>query len=824
MKQKALLSSIRTLWLASMTVVAFASMPVVSLAQSPKNFVEETEHAVKHIQNDQDEPQGERVFAMPYLTNNTHYKVISDIYSNPLYNVSEGMFCLVDNGKLTVWTIDGEYLFGPEWETFGSYGNINMQFDNGALLAKSAKKNSVGKEYYSILYKNGTVRNLDPTWEPKSAFVDGLAAVTKVADGYRELGSFFINTNGEKMASPANLYFGYGDDITRPLRCGMRAFETKDHKWGFMNEKCQVVMQPQWDGVRDFSEDHAWTFKRNSNGNYTATLIDKSGKVIKSVPEFSAQEKLNKTHMIGDVCDGKYYVYADDSDTHTTYYNLKGNVLATTHGGTSFYYGHALVCGKYETWEHIFAVDDKFHVTDDYPTYESGGHDIYSDELWKSKPFEPFGLYTIHSGSVVIDSRRHMVLKEMSETWSGDYIRGFSQPGKDGYIVAKNIYVNGKNYLALIKYDGEIAWLFGGECFTAQDLKGFIKKPGFDDEKVVVDCPPTKKKPKGPKQVTEQTYKVSVVCTPTEGGSASVVGNTPIKYGDMVSIKPVANKEWVATSIIVDNREVGQEPFMVTEDATAYVSFLKSPIIEEIDRTNSYQGNHKIADLDGKAVYATVYATMSKEKNISSPFGNETYGYLTVMIDPKVRYSDNSMAVNCFFPPMKIVGFQHEDGKQYLVVDGGSVMYHNLRITTNDGFANLFFNLMLMMDGFESGSIVPRRYRIEMLNANSQTGECTLGELQVFSRSKGWVKGQDKSVGIHTASRFPALSGGAHDFGIPADYFNGCNLKLAKKRDDVLWYPPLEWERTQEAYNKKVEKMKQTYSNFVTDCELLFGR
>lgn len=85
MKQKALLSSIRTLWLASMAAVAFTSMPVVSLAQSPKNFVEETEHAVKRIQNDQDEPHGERVFAMPYLTNNTRYKVISDIYSNPLY-------------------------------------------------------------------------------------------------------------------------------------------------------------------------------------------------------------------------------------------------------------------------------------------------------------------------------------------------------------------------------------------------------------------------------------------------------------------------------------------------------------------------------------------------------------------------------------------------------------------------------------------------------------------------------------------------------------------------------------------------------------------
>ena len=46
---------------------------------------------------------------------------------------------------------------------------------------------------------------------------------------------------------------------------------------------------------------------------------------------------------------------------------------------------------------------------------------------------------------------------------------------------------------------------------------------------------------------------------------------------------------------------------MVTEDATAYVSFLKAPIIDEIDRTNSYQGNHKIAELDGKAVCMPLY-------------------------------------------------------------------------------------------------------------------------------------------------------------------------------------------------------------------------
>ena len=131
--------------------------------------------------------------------------------------------------------------------------------------------------------------------------------------------------------------------------------------------------------------------------------------------------------------------------------------------------------------------------------------------------------------------------------------------------------------------------------------------------------------------------------------------------------------------------------------------------------------------------------------------------------------------------------------------------------------------MLVRMDGFESGSIVPRRYRIEMTNVNEKTGECTLGNLEVFSRSKGWVPGQDPSIARHTASKFPSLSGGAHDLGIAADYFKGCTLKLAKKRDDVLWYPPLEWAKSQTEYDKKIEKMKDTYLHFITDCEALFG-
>ena len=270
MKQTMHKSTTSAIWLAAVAVIALVAKPTSAWAQNPKTFTEYVNEIIE-TQQEQDEPEGERVFFTPYLTNDTHYMVISDISTNTLYNVCEGAFCVMDNNLLTVWSVDGAYLFGPNWKPLGLYDTHPMCFDNGALLVKSAKKNSLGKEYYSILYKNGAVRNLDPSWEPQSRFVDGLAAVTK-KQGYTEMGNFFINTRGEKMPSPSNLYFGYDGEKTRALRCGLRAFETKEHKWGYMDEKCQVVLQPQWDKVRDFSEGYAWTFKRNtSDGTPSST-------------------------------------------------------------------------------------------------------------------------------------------------------------------------------------------------------------------------------------------------------------------------------------------------------------------------------------------------------------------------------------------------------------------------------------------------------------------------------------------------------------------------------------------------------------------------
>ena len=61
------------------------------------------------------------------------------------------------------------------------------------------------------------------------------------------------------------------------------------------------------------------------------------------------------------------------------------------------------------------------------------------------------------------------------------------------------------------------------------------------------------------------------------------------------------------------------------------------------------------------------------------------------------------------------------------------------------------------------------------------------------------------------------------DKGLPSDLFNGIQLRAAKKRTDVNWYPPASW------YNNKsdvleaiIATMKSQYGNFKSDYDDLF--
>lgn len=106
MKQTMHKSTTSAIWLAAVAVIALVAKPTSAWAQNPKTFTEYV-NAIIETQQEQDEPEGERVFFTPYLTNDTHYMVISDISINTLYNVCEGAFCVMDNNLLTVWSVDG---------------------------------------------------------------------------------------------------------------------------------------------------------------------------------------------------------------------------------------------------------------------------------------------------------------------------------------------------------------------------------------------------------------------------------------------------------------------------------------------------------------------------------------------------------------------------------------------------------------------------------------------------------------------------------------------------------------------------------------------
>ncbi|MBQ2398564.1 MAG: hypothetical protein II308_00660, partial [Muribaculaceae bacterium] len=61
------------------------------------------------------------------------------------------------------------------------------------------------------------------------------------------------------------------------------------------------------------------------------------------------------------------------------------------------------------------------------------------------------------------------------------------------------------------------------------------------------------------------------------------------------------------------------------------------------------------------------------------------------------------------------------------------------------------------------------------------------------------------------------------DSGLPADYFQGIRLKTAPKRDDVHWYPPIEWyDGNQEVHLRIIEEMGNAYRNFQSDYDKLF--
>lgn len=789
--------------------------------------------------------KAENLPTYPYLSEHTQYMKVSDTYTQCVYNVSEGMFCVKDNGKIGTWSIDGDLKHAPKWKEFGLTSDNPMLFDHGALLVQSTERNAQGKEYYAILYKDCRVKNLNPTWVPITPFVDGLAIVQK-KEGYSLMETFFMNVNGEKLPSPAGLSATYGRDI-RPLKCGLRAFKS-NRKWGFVDENLKVVIEPKWDEVRNFSESYAWVFEKDKDSffnKYKATLIDTKGNVVCEIPSIDMNGSILTCNALGDVHDGRYYVSLEDDKV--TYYQLTKTEIGSGERASSFHHGVALVGVQQDTHGYVLAVDKDFKRLATYPNYSSGKeHYISLSDLSVSNLFEFSDFAVIENRSKVIDYQGRLALKAYDEDFGDNQVSGFGEFGKDGYAVMNNITINTKHCLALVKSNGEIAWLFSKDPLTKEELQKIPHNQNWEKSTIAYTDskvqPCMKKAANGANGgtsnsslVEESLYKVTVVCHPANGGKASVPGPNRVKYGTKKEVVVTPNEGWYYSYIEVNKKVIKDKTFEVTDDVVVDVYFKEKDtyntnIIEVFPPTTrdtitsthirTYQGTKSFdVFLTKEPRDFDVYAEISDVPNISSPFGDKTYGYMALMIDPKTYYTSKEFSAYLFVTPFKIVGCQRDSlNKTYLILDGGSIAYYKIKSIGGE-LLSLWLNTVFVVNDWTAPIGEARRYRLEIKDIKPSTGEFTMGELETFTPEYGWLLGGDRRASKIKATKTDHY----HDNGFDKDQFNGCKMKLAPKRNDVIWYPPMEWYGNDKLkYDEVIGNMKVSYKDYGSDYNSYF--
>lgn len=143
-------------------------------------------------------------------------------------------------------------------------------------------------------------------------------------------------------------------------------------------------------------------------------------------------------------------------------------------------------------------------------------------------------------------------------------------------------------------------------------------------------------------------------------------------------------------------------------------------------------------------------------------------------------------------------------------------MYKDLLITTGNLLMTAYVNAMIMADGISSGSMLPRRYRIELLDVDKSKGEFTFGKMQAYSVKNGrWVDAQSDELRIQTHKR-------CADIGLSGEYFSGVKMKMANKRNDIPWYPPKSWYKTESEFDRIIRALSDDYKKYKSDYELMF--
>lgn len=136
------------------------------------------------------------------------------------------------------------------------------------------------------------------------------------------------------------------------------------------------------------------------------------------------------------------------------------------------------------------------------------------------------------------------------------------------------------------------------------------------------------------------------------------------------------------------------EPFAIFTDVVITVKFIE----KDDDLNPPFDGaliGTRSFEMEDMSIPVNIYAEMSTEPDIATPYGSNTYGFIVAMFNPRERIVTEEFAANIFSAPLRISGYHYNEatGERWLVADGGLVTFGNLKITPDDGFAMLWFNL-----------------------------------------------------------------------------------------------------------------------------------
>ena len=705
-----------------------------------------------------------------------------------LYPIGDDMICVNYGNYYGYFNTNGEPVFNYEWELAG-------KFENGACINK--KNNQ-----WVILYKDGTYIEIPGQYGAIRGFTDGVAVASRIIKEPGNSGSriLYLNIGGEEIykniAFSSNSIYPPGLTAIQPLSEGLRAYYDYEKKrWGYIDAGGKIIIPARFREALPFSEGLAAVdIPTEGNNKGLWGFIDKTGKTVIPPTYSAAPSRFGNGLCAVKVFNeefryGAYYYIDRTGEQKSGPYTV----------ATPFTDGYAMVSdARYGVADYYMIIDTDFSPVAPTPTFEPDKPPVFYDGWAKTKKGGHTGYFIEPDGTIVLGEKN-----------INDWIDHFYHTDL-AYCRAE---INRKSYVGAIGKDGVFKLIFSNSA---------TKK----------EAPPAQNITVHPKYGL--TLLVELDNKPENQSAATVSPAKGLyKAGSIIPIstRPSDQKKyrffgWKRSGrIISPEREFSyttraQPDTLIAIYKAKIMPDPKFPIISnQTDSCNIeyYAAPYRLTDTNGVTeIDGTMHLVLAPCHNSKTPYGDNQGGYLTFETDPEA-YVEASMTMGCqkignayakvFFFPFNVIGTLHENGKDYLLLNGGGGAVGKIKAQT-DPWTDFLLQMALNSHKEVVSLTTNYLYRLEV--KWNTDGTITLGELRCHDYLAGWLDPDDSTF---KRTRNYGLWKETIGSGMSVEFAKGCILKQTGEVPDILWGPPASWYHDhpfEEAYRQIIDSMRNS--------------